>query len=260
MFLRNYEIKPIKNKITCNLCSAKIEKYKTNSHVIPRWMIIEFTKVKGKNVLLNKSENSLYKIKERNQRDLIFDYVCDECEEKFNEDDTFSPQFFREKIGYIGLKNICENNQIYELEEFNSSINLQLNLKKFIISVIIRYELFLLSIGKRPNLGCYFDTLKEEYLKKNICLTKYPMTILKFNGFSEGALSTPYKNRIKGINAICLSFKGYYFTIYFDKRPIPESQNLFLVKQDKFEIFTFTEEKYSPIKNFALDVLKNKQY
>ena len=41
--------------LKCNLCLSNIDKYKLNSHVIPRWMIVEFTKANGKNVLIKKS-------------------------------------------------------------------------------------------------------------------------------------------------------------------------------------------------------------
>ena len=75
--------------IQCPLCETEVEALKTNSHIVPRWMLAEL-KGNGRLVKMSAGETHL-----RSADDPKFDIVCAPCEENFAVDDTFSVSFFR---------------------------------------------------------------------------------------------------------------------------------------------------------------------
>lgn len=193
----------------CPLCLNSVSQLKTNSHVIPRFLIVE-TKINGKNVVFGK-EN----IKERNQTDVKGDYVCEACEKKFTADDTFAAQFF-ENPKYVTNRVVFPakppNGKESGYEEYD--LNCFVPLKLFVMSIVLRYHLYLKKYEGRDLLGVHFEDIRLIYLGGVFIPNTYPTCMLRY--FTFKGLGYPTKEKNEDLESIFILIKSYRLWMYLD--------------------------------------------
>lgn len=140
--------------IKCPVCKKLVQSLKTNSHIIPRW-IVNLPKKNGKFVLVSRDNNNRI-ISKTSQNSYKADIVCDECENEFANDDSYLT-VFRDKYQYN-----------YPLHNFFNGFYILGNredyfkTKKAIISIFIRYYLFVKKRNETFNGQKHFLS-KEEF-------------------------------------------------------------------------------------------------
>ncbi|RYZ90592.1 MAG: hypothetical protein EOP04_03475 [Proteobacteria bacterium] len=131
--------------IQCGFCLDNVAKLHKKSHTLPKWMTKHAVSPRG--VHLSKTSNP--KITQRSQWAEI---ICEGCEKLFSKFDTYAANLFGEDSKEFIEKNriVAERFRYPETDVFFyriKGINAK-ELQKFILSVVVRQNLFLLKNGE----------------------------------------------------------------------------------------------------------------
>lgn len=199
--------------LQCPLCDSFVEKFKSNSHIIPKWAYSEI-KENGRMIIATPDG-----VKEGVQKDPKGEFTCENCEKNFAKDDTFSARFFRDRQFYSHTEDaiITARGELAKSEYHHAESRQPLI--KFILSLTIRQHLFERSIGKEGFLGPIFNRLKLLYLSDN--LPPNLIFIVKHEAILN-LHSVPQRTRILGHSAVEMIFFGYRIFLITDKRRIQD--------------------------------------
>lgn len=201
--------------IICPLCLNHVEQLKTNSHIIPRFMMKK-TKVNGQNVVFSNAT-----VIEKNQKDLMADIVCSKCELRFKDNDDFAKHFF-EFQKYTKLRHEYPSKTSYGkkcgYEDYDSSSYQQLVL--FLISLFLRHHLYLAKEETKNLLGPHYDELRLIYLSGIVSSEVYPVCMVRYYNFD--GIGYPTVERSGGINSVFVLVQSYRIWMYVDRRHIYE--------------------------------------
>lgn len=231
--------------VHCYMCDKDVEKYKTNSHVIPK-CLIRLVKENGNFALID----NVNKVNRPEQNELIGEFICAECEERTAHfDDKFADSFFIRKNYLISVDTKVTINgitidisnikkfksvEIYKNESF-------ISFKLFIISLILRYYCYLKVYENKefiPN--CHLNELRKIYRQKeeNLLNLKYPVIIWKYHQHLNLSIIYPQSTRLAGMNVLDIFILGYRISIFVDKRHIiPGNYVTFEIKNNDFKCF-----------------------
>lgn len=236
----------------CVICKKEYDKLKGNAHVIPRFLIKQ-TKVTGRNVFIGTE-----KIHEKNQKDIVVDYKwCESCERLFKVDDDFGKDFFDNQKFYI---NTIKYNtpSLGEVGLDNYQLSCAHDLKKFLISIILRHAVYLKEYEGKDILGPHFEPLRAIYFENKITDSEYPMCMLKYSDFD--LLGYPTREKSGGINSIFTIIKNYRLWLYVDKRHIHEKQfEELIIDSKKVRALVISWEKTKMKKDILTKVDQFKQ-
>ena len=239
--------------VHCYMCDKDVEKFKTNSHVIPK-CLLKPIKENGKYVLVDnvKKENKY------TGNEIIGNFICDACEKKTRKDDAFAKEFFIDKKffeisttrfmtsdGLIDLKNAIKDFYEFETVEVFEERAFQ-NFKLFVLSVLLReycYQKVTRNTAIIPD--HHLEKLRNIYHYINIYdLDSYYPIMMNKEILLDTTTFYPYKTRNKGINSLKFMVMGYRILTYIDKREI--SNICFrnnIITKDNFKCFVL---KYHP--------------
>lgn len=193
--------------IRCPLCEKNVHRLKTNSHIIPRWMLADL-KEEGRLVKIVQD-----KVHERAQDNPKFDIVCDQCEEAFRKDDTFSAQFFRYKK--FTLRTVRLRKGTIEIVAEVISEEGRAGILSFISSLILRNHIMEQKYNSKNVLGPYFEKLKSAYLQQELSRSNFPIWAVKYSQLDK-TLSWPSRSRFDGLNIHETLIYGYRFFLVTD--------------------------------------------
>lgn len=203
----------------CLMCNEECTSFKTNSHILPRF-IIKQSKENGKNTLIGLDSGEVIK---NNQNDFKADFICDKCEASFNTIETPASKILynRENI----KKDIAQSQDCYYFEKDSFVI-----LWKLVISVILKYHIATKVLKNQDLLGdLHFNKLKNLINIDNNKITRdilkqYPLIIGAILQPKEKTFSAmhPNKHRIKNEIGCFYNFSGlgYTFTLAISSAPI----------------------------------------
>ncbi|KHD87215.1 MAG: hypothetical protein OM95_15655 [Bdellovibrio sp. ArHS] len=194
--------------IACPLCLKQVPHLKTNSHILPRWMLAAI-KQNGKLIKVDVKN----KVVVRAQSDTVADIVCEDCEGLFTECDTFADQFFKYKKFQLPDMVVQSGNEKVTLEVHKEEAKPLLI--RFVASVMIRQHLYQVQNGDLSP-SSYFERLRENFVNK-ISLDDLKIQIAKHvelpNLHSYRAISESSSDSFE------LTTFGYRSTLYFGHVP-----------------------------------------
>lgn len=180
--------------------------------MIPRWAM---SSIKENGKLIEVNELNAKRI----QSDLKGDFICESCEKKMKPHDDFSALFYRDKSYKkqdIELKGIG-------IEEHSEDAKIKL--KYFIVSVVLRYEVYLRVIEKMSGqLGPMFNSLKEHFNNSTIETSSFDLVTFCYSEHDK-LHAFPWKDRQDGLNCIETMLFGYRSTLFTDRRGGPKEYN-----------------------------------
>lgn len=222
---------------TCPICKLSVEKFNQQGHVLPRFLVKK-TKNGGRNVQVHKGKG----IHERAQSDRKGYLWCDQCELQFKSYDDFAKKFFDEDYGFIKVIQEDEfqktNRKIlkYDIETINS-------LYSFIISVVLREEVYCLNIGESI-LGPKFNEIKSKWDKQSFT-NDFDILIQRFYDF-DNYYEYPYRCRSHGLNVIKFIVGRYFFILKTDQRNFSDKNVLQYILDIKSGLILEGSIKHSP--------------
>ena len=214
------------------MCDRTIEKFKSNSQVIPRCLFSP-VKIDGKMVAI---DNTL-KENKFSSKELVGDFICVECEQKTRKDDAFAKEFFIDRK-YLENKFDLNKFPIKYIEKFN--LNCFINFKLFITSIILRHYCYQKIInGKEliPNL--HLVEIRNIYQIKDTkqITNKYPLLIWK-QADLEREIYYQNHRRHDGKNALDMFLLGYRIHMLIDKRhSVCDKSRIFCISDHSFVCF-----------------------
>lgn len=194
--------------VKCPICLKSVSRFKTNSHVMPRW-IMRIIKT-GQNGRYHKLEQDRVSTK---QSDDMGEFVCRECEDRFTEDDTFSASFFRDSRFLIARDNEVESH----------SAEGKKGIFRFLISLCLRAHLFHEAKGTRGFLNDLFEPLRAIYFHRAINETSF-IAITKHFTYLANKVSLPILVEEKGYKHLVIHIFGYHFQLVL---AVPQNEQLF---------------------------------
>jgi hypothetical protein len=209
----------------------EVEKFKSGSHVLPRWQM-RLTKDNGQNRKIE--NNSII----NNQRDLITESWCSQCEKTFAVLDGIGANFFRDKYAFIRDYKTVQDGIPVEFESHDNS-NFE-DVKRFIESVIVRYYLHHLTQNLRLENAEFFERALNSYHEKR------PVYVLIFNIVP---LKTCTMEPLAEGNCVLFVINGYLIQVYETLEALgPE---LLACQGDEIFIPKITDPRHSFIQNLA---------
>ena len=164
----------------CPFCENQVTKFKTDSHIIPKWMHrLSFGKQSTSyNVDLEESRMEIA------QDGAKGDFICEECEKLFAKDDEYASFVFKQgqvKPSVVNIANApiikinCDRGYIDALELGGMDFK---KLQKFVFSVVLREHMYRLLKGKNLLGDKHFLRMKQIYHDyQNLDDTIYPILI-----------------------------------------------------------------------------------
>jgi len=219
--------------LKCNICNNSFETLKSNTHIIPRCLIVE-TKENGKNVYI-----SPRKLHERNQTDLVLDNGwCEFCEKLFSEDDAFAKLFIKDKKYIIGQRTSKIKNEIeLGIEEHEATCGPPL--KRFLVGIILRHSIFLMIKESLDLLGPHFEALRELYFTSKTSDASYPLSIIKYTDLR--LMGYPTREKYQGLNAVSGIFGSYKMILFVNKQHLcPKEFEQLLITSKQVRILVTT--------------------
>lgn len=195
--------------IECPLCLSKVEKLKTNSHIIARCLIKDI-KEDGKYLKVEKWAGI-----KRQQSEPKADIVCVNCEILFTESDSFADQFFRKRNFFKKKVNVPSQNGPIPCESHDKKAESKMAV--FMASLALRGHLYNLATGEKNVLGPFYRTLADQFLSSNIDPDIFPLVIFlneKYIGFH----AFPEKIKFELLNCVQVVIFGYRIILLTDKR------------------------------------------
>lgn len=118
----------------CPICNNKVEKFKSNSHIIPEWAYKPIYDSKGRSVLIDTRTD---KVNLYQQHGVKGDFICENCEQETARLDSygakiFKPNNFSTKI----TEHFTDKNKTYFILK-KEVLNFKM-FQKFIYSIILR--------------------------------------------------------------------------------------------------------------------------
>lgn len=199
--------------INCPLCLSQVIKLKTNSHVIPRWMLVQI-KQNGKLKKITSDQGSRW-----SQADQMGDIVCDYCEQRFTLTDTFSVDFFRHKKYFVGSKSILEANLTYKVNFHLAAAKQPLSL--FFVGILLRSHLYLSKYERTNLLGPYYEILRTQFLLGSIDLHRFPFMMLQYEKLGR-AHEYPALHKIDNVHFQRFMLFGHQILIKVSNKAGPE--------------------------------------
>ncbi len=195
--------------IECPLCRQQVPQLKTNSHILPRWMLAAI-KQDGKLIKVDVKNKMVV----RAQSDTMADIVCKNCEDMFTECDTFADQFFKYKNFQLPDMLIQGGAEEVTLEVHKEGAKPLLI--RFVTSVMIRLHLYNAQSGDLSSQK-YFEQVREHFISKSISPNGLKIQIAKHielpNLHSYRAISE------RSSDSFELTTFGYRSTLYFGEVP-----------------------------------------
>lgn len=197
----------------CPICLQFVEKLKSGSHVIPKWAM-KMTKQRGRYVSLVLKKNYEPKAA-RGQSDLICDFWCETCENRFRDDDANGASFFRDKAHIIremrpDLKTGNAGIEIHNAEALN-------NLRSFIIGLFVRYDVYSKKVLGESPLGARFAFYTKIHTAGTFNNENAGLVLIR-NSILGASHSSPKKTRFGNRSCVMMVFCGYDVLLISDNR------------------------------------------
>jgi hypothetical protein len=212
----------------CPFCEKNVEKLKTNSHVIPKWMYKPtYEGNKGFYSISLQKEKM-----EKAQDGFKSTFICDACEHLFEKDDTFASWFFVGRKGQKKIKNIANA----ELRTFWTTDGpltcLVLNgvdfkrVQKFVFGVFLRSYLAKIDTKNRILGEKHFKKVRKMYMTEEDMDDKvYPIFIYKVNpnDWLRNIVGLPTRSEKGkyGLNSLIFSGSNFQFQMIVQSHHIP---------------------------------------
>lgn len=216
--------------LKCPNCLEFVEKFKPNSHIVPRWAMVK-TKERGRNFSI------LYGDVSKNQKDLVTESWCETCEKGFGNLDNVGSMVFEN----LDKKYKCEYNEI-NFQPFKYTFKMSGNyyyFSKFIYSVAARLYLHSLSssysLRDKKVFRDMFDKYHEDK-KMRIDIndvSKFFSTTVKLPGVTKGKIQ--------------LMINGYLIVIHPD---IYKDATEWLSGEKEMLILKVTDPRVPYVKSF----------
>lgn len=191
--------------LQCPICLHWVEKFKSGSHVIPRWAMKMTKEGEGSYASLDLKQADHPKAI-REQSDLICDLWCESCENLFRDDDANGARFFKNKA-YIMQDILLDPKFDYIGAEIHEGSAL-CDLRSFIVSLLIRFEVFSQSIQEKSSLGSRFSFYAKAYLDRILDAQNASLLMLR-NSLLGASHSNSVRTRFESRNCVRMVFCGY---------------------------------------------------
>lgn len=191
----------------CGLCQKKVAVLKTNSHVIPRWIMI-LCKENGRYVQVSEKDAKPV------QTDRKADIVCEKCEDLFTRDDTFAALFFRD--GKFRKEKSQINPELRQCEIHEGLTKSKL--LSFFFSLWIRYFLSKSPEERTEDEVATFYKIRRSYRRGNLEKIGFFLLLFKHEdlGFITSLPEESYFDERPAIDVIILGYRGW---IILDRWP-----------------------------------------
>ncbi|MNJ96712.1 hypothetical protein D3C87_144430 [compost metagenome] len=199
--------------IDCPICLQSVEKLKSGSHVIPRWAM-KLTKEGGNFASLDLKAKDQPKAK-REQDDLVCELWCENCENRFRDDDANGARFFKDRLYVIReMRPAPETGNIgVEIHDAKALGDL----RSFIISLFIRCEVYASKTLGKSLLGPRFSFYAKAHAD-GMFDGQNAGLVLMLNSVLGESHSSPVKTRFGNRNCVMMFFCGYSVCLISDGR------------------------------------------
>ena len=217
----------------CPFCENQVNEFKTDSHIIPKWMHqLSFGK-----------QSTTYNVDLEEKRMVVAqdglkaDFICEDCEKLFAKDDQYASFVFKQVQVTPKVVNITNASKI-KVDSYDGKIEaLDLKgldfkkLQKFIFSVVLREHMFQLLKGKSLLGDKHFSGMKMAYKDdQNLDDLNYPILINSIDKRDPlwATVQHPYRGKSKwGQNLLTFTGGGYEFNVVVQSHNIPEAETGF---------------------------------
>ncbi|WP_413943076.1 hypothetical protein [Bdellovibrio sp. HCB-162] len=200
--------------LECPICLKLVKKFKSGCHVIPRWAMRMTKDGEGSYASLH-LENIDEPKAFREQSDLICDFWCETCENRFRDDDANGARFFKNRM-YI----------VHEMQPDPKTGNMGVeihdpraldDLRSFIVSLLIRYEVYGRNVPRKSPLGNRFSFYAKAYLDRELDGENAALMLFR-NVILGESHSSSVKTRFGTRNCVRIIFCGYDVFLISDSR------------------------------------------
>ncbi|WP_413294827.1 hypothetical protein ACLSU7_06925 [Bdellovibrio sp. HCB185ZH] len=159
----------------------------------------------------------------RAQRDLICDFWCGDCENRFRDDDANGARFFKDRryIKKVIDPHPSSGNRGIEIHDGNS-LN---DLRSFIVSLLLRGEVYGRQKFGKKILGSRFNYFAKSHVEGVFSGNGTGLLLVR-NSILSASHSSPVKTRFGDRICVMLFFCGYNIFLVSDSRG-PEDNDLF---------------------------------
>jgi len=225
--------------VKCPFCERDVERFKTNSHIVPKWMHKPtFEGNKGfVSINLKKQKAKIV------QDGLKSSFVCDACEDLFEKDDTYASKVFVDRGKEKGIKNISSAERRI-LGTANAPVPCLVltgikfkKVQKFILGVFIRAYLSGIH-GSKPVLGeKHFKNVRKMYLdESDINDIAYPILILKIDSkdMLRNVVHFPARGKdyTSGVNLVAFTGGEFEFLMIVQSHKVPSEVMMWRLTND----------------------------
>lgn len=190
----------------CPLCENSVNKFQTNSHIIPEWMC------KDSRIYENNRSIAFQRIENEFHRKIIQNgykgsFICIDCEKETSKLDSYASLFFKneyfhkkENLKYVSsINNFKERTYYYDYQGFEFK-----KIQKFILSIYLRCHFYALSQQENQliikahlkNLLVIYHNDENDYESYPIFIFYVPPKNNKLQG--SGIISLPHVTKVCG--------------------------------------------------------------
>lgn len=201
--------------VQCPFCEKTVQKYKSNSHIIPK-AFIKPAKRSGTLAYIGVVDGLLEKL----QDGVKEDFICDECENSFSNDDSYGAVILMNTSPSSPLRNGVSEKKIpqlrlsfYEITGFNFT-----KLKKFVLSIILRDHCMKIVLGSSRLMNDQnFSDMRADYNLPTASNERFKVVIHKVeNMLSQLAFTVSMPTMSNDRDAITFTCGGFAFMVYIN--------------------------------------------